>query len=324
MDRVAARKVRMATMLVQSTVSLAIILLMNSAAYGGKLNAEDLKKKREGWFMTGLPLLNYTTDAGTGYGLKAFLFNNGTKTQTYFASSPYFVRLSGQFFQTTRGQAYHAIQADFPFLNGSKWRLRGEMVYGAVLNANYYGIGAKAADAGLRDAKGKSYPDTASYQSFLDSGTDDASLLKYNAYQRQRYYTRWTASRDVNDWFQIILGMEYSHSALRDWRGEEFVRDDKDYVSADTRFTRDKSQLIGRNGGWLNMLILGFKLDWRDFEPNPKEGVLGEYFLELSGKALGSDFKYTKQSASIRGYYTFFNLCQCNCSAYKAFFWKTA
>jgi hypothetical protein len=282
-------------------------LLLAAPALGGKLSPEDLKKKREGWYPTGLPLINYTTDAGLGYGLRAYYFNNGKKDDPYFDRAPYFVQLEAQFFQSTRGQAYHDLQVDLPYLGGTKWRLKGEIVYWSIINANYFGIGANNSDASLLDADGKSYATAEDYQSFLDSGTDDASLLKYNNYQRRRIWTRWLVTHEFTDWLQVVGGFEFGHISLTDWQGESFSDGDNDLVSAATRFTRDLDQLVGSKGGWINMLVLGLKLDWRDFEPNPKEGFLGEYFLELSGTFLGSGYDYIRQTASIRGYYTFFN-----------------
>ena len=52
------------------------------------------------------------------------------------------------------------------------------------------------------------------------------------------------------------------------------------------------------------MLVIGFKLDQRDFEPNPKTGYLVEYYLELANKAWLSDYNFARQSLGGRVFYT--------------------
>ena len=37
-------------------------------AAGARLTDEDTAKKREGWYVTALPIANYTEDTGYGYG----------------------------------------------------------------------------------------------------------------------------------------------------------------------------------------------------------------------------------------------------------------
>ena len=209
-----------------------------------------------------------------------------------------------QFFQTTNGQAYHDINLDMPQFLGTNWRLTSETNYKYAFSANYFGFGAADADAGLVDQTGKRYATHEEYQAFLDSGPPDALLQKYDKYHYEKLATRWVASRRIIDWLEFVVGFEVGLVDIDDWAGKRIDEGDVQGISAPTRLTRDADQLIGTDGGWTNQLVLGFKMDWLDFEPNPKQGFLGEYIAELSSAFIGSDFDYVRQTFSVRGFYT--------------------
>ncbi len=290
-------------------LSCAALLSVSSVSFAAaKLSPEDLEKKNEGWYPSGLPLVNASSDAGVGYGVRLYMYDNGTKADDHFDSTPYFTRLYGQFFQTTKGQAFHELNLDMPYAFGSEWRLTGNFMYAEVLSANYFGLGADAADAGLSDATATGYDTLLDYESFLDTNDADGnSNRKFNNYQRQRIYTRWTASREVTDWLEVVGGLELGKVNITDWSGTEFANGEETLMAAQTRFGRDREELIGADGGWTNLLVLGVKFDERDFEPNPKSGVMAEYFLELSGAYVGSSYNYIRQSLAARGFYTLFD-----------------
>jgi hypothetical protein len=281
-----------------------VFFTFTTVSYANKMNSKDLAKKAEGRYFTGLPLMNYTSDTGLGYGVRVYLYDNGERSEPHFDSTPYLVRTYVQFFQTTNGQAYHDLNLDIPYFLQTRWRLKSETVYKYALNANYFGIGARTADAGLIDSSGVRYSTHEDYRSFLDSGTDDASLVKYNKYQYRMLSTRWIGSREVTDWFEFIIGFNVGKVEIEDWAGKSIDEGDLQATSAETLLTRDADTLRGITGGWTNLAILGLRLDWLDFEPNPKLGLLGEYLLELSTTLIGSDFDYARQTFSVRGFYT--------------------
>ena len=86
-----------------------------------------------------------------------------------------------------------------PYFLGSDYRVQALFTYYAVLNANYHGIGSTLADAGLVDSSGQSYDTAVDYMSgFLESSDDpNASLLKYDRYQREQYINRITATKEI-------------------------------------------------------------------------------------------------------------------------------
>ncbi len=79
----------------------ALLSISATSFAAAKLSPEDLEKKNEGWYPSGLPLVNASSDAGVGYGVRLYMYDNGTKEDNHFDSTPYFTRLYGQFFQTT-------------------------------------------------------------------------------------------------------------------------------------------------------------------------------------------------------------------------------
>ena len=60
------------------------VLSVPFSSFGARLSDEDLAKKKEGWYPTGLPLVNFSTDAGLGYGARIFGYNNGLRTDPHF------------------------------------------------------------------------------------------------------------------------------------------------------------------------------------------------------------------------------------------------
>ena len=236
---------RQFSLLIAVLTSITLTIASTAALAGAKLSAEDLEKKNEGWYPSGLPLVNASSDAGVGYGLRLYMYDNGTKNDPYFDETPYFTRFYGQFFQTTKGQAFHELNLDMPYAFDTEWRLTGNVMYAEVLSANYFGMGSGAADTGLNDSSGSTYATLADYESFLDSTeADGSSNRKFNNYQRQRIYTRWTASREVTDWLEIVGGLELGKVNITDWTGEEFTNGEDTLVAAQTRFARDRDELV--------------------------------------------------------------------------------
>lgn len=85
-----------------------------------------------GWRSTAVPLINFSSDDGTGYGLRANLY--------YYdgLSVPYLRKYSAQLFFTTGGKWVHRLLVDTPnFRPGD--RLEAELVYEKEDFANYYG-----------------------------------------------------------------------------------------------------------------------------------------------------------------------------------------
>ena len=95
-----------------------------------------------GWRPTAIPLLNFSSDDGTGYGLRANLYEYDGR------SVPYRRKYSAQLFFTTGGKWVHRLLMDTPRFRGGD-RLEVEFVYEKEEFANYYGGLSKAETRGL-------------------------------------------------------------------------------------------------------------------------------------------------------------------------------
>ena len=96
-----------------------------------------------GWRLTGIPLVNFSSDDGTGYGLRLNLFEYDGGT------IPYRRKLSAQAFFTTKGKWVHRLLLDSPAFRGRNERLQVEIVYEKEDLANYYGGLSGSETAGL-------------------------------------------------------------------------------------------------------------------------------------------------------------------------------
>ena len=109
-----------------------------------RMNAAGIADKREGSYFTGLPLLNSDPDTGFGFGARVQWFDNGSRVDVIFETTPYRHRLYAQAFFTTNGYQYHTLDYDAPYLKGSPFRLRAALIYEKSTAANYYGLGERA------------------------------------------------------------------------------------------------------------------------------------------------------------------------------------
>lgn len=109
-----------------------------------RMNAAGIADKREGSYLTGLPLLNSDPDTGFGFGARVEWFDNGSRDDVIFEATPYRHRLYAQAFFTTSGYQYHTLDYDAPYLKGSPFRLRAALIYEKSTAANYYGLGERA------------------------------------------------------------------------------------------------------------------------------------------------------------------------------------
>lgn len=281
--------------------------LISSAA---KLSEDDLAKKKQEPYIVGLPLINASSDNGVGYGARVYWYDPGTSEDEYFDSTPYFTQIYLQLFRTTGGMQYHSINLDKYNVAGTKFRFKTEVAYDATLNANFFGIGKDASDQNLtgNGVEYDSYSDY--YDEFLDQGGDDNNNRKYNNYTIKKPTVWFRLYYNLMDWFKLMAGGQFMKVDIDPWGDRDFkskIFGGDDYTASETLLEQyDRDALTGYDGGWTNFAIFGAAIDTRDFEPNPKQGVLLEYTFLKSGKALGSDYTYHVHTAGARGYYTLF------------------
>jgi outer membrane protein assembly factor BamA len=113
---------------------LSLVLLLASTSISSAVTNEQSGKNQtlKGTKFTGLPLSNFTSDDGVGYGVRLSLFNYDGH------SVPYRHTLSLQAFFTTKGVWAHRLYMDAPDLVPGQ-RFEVELKYSRKKYANYFG-----------------------------------------------------------------------------------------------------------------------------------------------------------------------------------------
>ncbi len=277
-------------------VCLALVMalaFLPLGAQAAKLSEDTLAKKKEGWYPTGLPLVNFSSDDGFGYGARVYMYYNGAKEDTYFDSAPYFMQLYAQYYATTNGVNYHELNLDMPYIAGSKFRIKSAIVLNRDRNANYFGRGADAAQEKILNPLDTTttYSNYSDYQKFIDDNEGYMKFYKYDINKPKYYFYLF---RDVTDSLKIMLGGEFKKIGIHSWKGESGKEVD-DNLQIDTLLNQENP--LGFEGGWTNYARAGIGYDTRDFEPDPKKGYYLDYCFEISDGAIGSDYDFTKHNA---------------------------
>lgn len=267
-----------------------------------------MEKKREGWYTGVLPIYNYTSENGHGYGVRAALFQNGGKDEKFFDRAPYKYRITTQAYAATLGWQYHFIDADMPFFQGTLFRVKTGFVYDKTTNAGYFGNGPEETDL-LTDSSGKTYSTYEEYQQkFITSPADNPVNYKYDKYGITRPRVYINCYRNITRRFKVMSGLELKHTRVDPWGGRKFDIEDDEYnvdakaVIADT--TRIESDNLDNQDGWLNSITIGAGYDTRDYEPDPRSGMFIDYTFSFSLKLIGSGFDCTRSTAAARYFFT--------------------
>lgn len=253
---------------------------------------------RTGWGVQGLPLLNFNSDEGLGFGARALLVDSGDGTQ-----KPYRYALMAQFFQTTRGVASHRLQLDAPGFLESPWRLGAEV---ALLNdrfSPYFGLGGAAAYTPAFTT----CEDRAALEGNADAcpGNPDFRGLRYYSFEQRSFPSVvLNARRALSGPWQVALGYRFRLTRVLTRYGTEDSGQARDSrVEEDAR----AGLLVGPGGAAAGTgtfrtaeLSAGLLLDTRDNEPAPVRGMYHELTARGAVEATGSAFRYWGATANLR------------------------
>jgi hypothetical protein len=275
--------------------ALTLALVMPGTGWShGALSADDAARKQEGSFVTGLPLVNYTSDTGLGYGARVYLIGDGSRAESGFANRPYDTRLFAQFFSTTGGWQYHTLDLDAPELvTGLPVRVRAYAAYEANTDRRWFGAGS----ASLASLPGGSM---AAYQQSLNDahpagGTSTSAA--FNRYELIRPVAGGQLEREFGS-LTLMAGGEVEHGTVKLYDGRTVTVDGSKRAQGPTLVGQVRP--AGIDGGWVNHLRVGCSFDTRDFEPDPRTGWYADTTAEYSGPALASDYAYTRETAAVR------------------------
>lgn len=270
-----------------------------------------LKDKREGRFMTAVPAIGWDQQAGLNLGVVGFLFDNGSKDDPFFRTTPYRQQISVTALGALSGLQRYGATLDQPNIFDSPYRLRADVQYAIDPLNNYFGIGrASMRDFNFPGAPGRFFTTYNGYQNALRQEADGLAYTKYDLYESRETAFGVAVERDVfGGIVRPLLGIAVRYTDLRDFTGskvdaENSSGDDVRAIEQPTRMHTDcqAGVITGCGGGFDNILKLGVSVDTLDFEPDPYSGVLVQGVAELSGKALGSDSDYQRLTFSISGY----------------------
>jgi Omp85 superfamily domain len=292
------------------TALLYAALLRATPALADGLSAADLARKNERGYVTGLPLVAYSTDIGLGGGARAYYYWNGARDDPRFAQTPYLQRVFVQAFATTRGIQFHWLDYDAPRLFASPYRVRAALIFGRNINSNYFGVG-EAGRAPLRfPGQDRTFDSFAAYERAQRGVFDGVTYAKYNVFDQTRPALIASVERLLaSDRVRLLAGYGFTYAIVDDYTGEQVdARDAADRAvkapSAPTLLRQDceAGRLVGCGGGREGLLRLGVSYDTRDFEPDPNRGVFAELAVDAAATALGSEYQYLRVLASARGY----------------------
>jgi Omp85 superfamily domain len=300
-----------------AALALAIaVVMLAGPARAGRLTLADLANKKEGGYVTGLPLSAYSTDIGVGLGARVYYYWNGERDDPRFATTPYLYRIFLQGFASTRGIQFHWLDLDAPRIFSSPYRIRSQLIYARSINNNYFGHGERALPPlrfpGAADPD-RGYDSYADYTRALQAITAGGqTFAKYDQYDLLRPI--WIASVErlfAGDRMRVLAGFGLSYGRIRDYTGTQVdatdaAGDTVQATSAQTRLAADCAAglLVGCGGGRDNYLRLGISYDTRDFEPDPNRGVFVDLGVDVGSVALGSEFDYVRVLTAARGYWS--------------------
>ena len=303
-----------------------------------KMSDDELKHKKEGYFITGLPELEQNPINGLGVGANIYLFNNQKKDNPFFPYTPYRERYTAFFKAFESGKWQGALNMDFPYIFNSKWRLRVDAVFENDPNFQYFGFGANTMQP-LRFLD-KRQGVVRNFDKFIDYFRNLAviregrpSLGEANLVTDRHYneidYSEQLINILAEKTFaggrgRLMLGYELLFTQVRDYFNrtaeEAFDLNGKpvaNVINGKTRLTEDflgvtlgnpwgRRNIAGFEGGREGIIAFAIMYDTRDFEPDPTKGVFLEYSHEHSHKWTGSEFSFDKNLIQAIGYQKLF------------------
>ena len=157
-----------------------------------------LKDKREGRFITAVPAIGWDQQAGLNLGVVGFLFDNGTKDDPFFRTTPYRRQISVTALGSLSGLQRYGATLDQPNILDSPYRLRADVQYAIDALNNYFGIGRTSMqDFNFPGAPGQFFKTYNGYQNALQQEVNGFAYTKYDLYESRETSFGVAVERDV-------------------------------------------------------------------------------------------------------------------------------
>jgi outer membrane protein assembly factor BamA len=229
-----------------------------------RLPDEDLKNKKEGTYLTGVPDLSSDPETGFGFGAEAQLFFNGKRTDPFFAYTDYRAEIDLSAFYTTKSEKEFELAWDIPYILNTEWRLRGRCEYSVNPDLLFFGTTEKT---------------LMPYNNLV------GNTANYNTFQQVEKYANMSIE---HSWFK---------GKFRTLAGYELVGYNTSTPLNNNSLLRQQAMeglVTGFGTGRTSHAQVGLIYDTRDLEPDPSNGSFAELTNEISSTALGSEFDYNR------------------------------
>ncbi|HEY1549558.1 MAG TPA: DUF5982 domain-containing protein [Kofleriaceae bacterium] len=288
------------------------ITLVCASARGQALSGDDLARKNDGGYFTGLPLFSYSTDLGYGFGARAYYYWDGHRGDARFATTPYLYRVFLQVFVSTRGTQFHWLDFDAPKIFDSPYRVRSQLIYQRDTTQNYFGVGSRTLQPLAFPGSARTYNSYSDYNAAENAVTDGTTWSRYDEYDLARPIGIASIERLFDDSkVRILAGLGFSDAIVNDYSGKQVDAIDANgnaikATEGTTRLASDcaANAIVGCNGGRDNFFRVAASYDTRDFEPDPNTGVFIDAELDAATIVLGSQYDYVRALIAARGYYS--------------------
>lgn len=287
------------------TVALLALAALSSAparAQEAQPQPEPPARKPTGWALQGLPIVNYDSDEGFGFGGLLMLVDRADGTW-----EPYRYLISLQLFQTTGGISSHILKVDAPNAFGTGWRLGGRLRYGYDKFAPYYGLGNQSQyqpelwECADREAL-KSNPDVC-------PGNPAFRGLRYNSYQLGTFpELELDVRRTLAGPWKLYAGYRFRVNQIRAFYSAEDLGQTGDSILVEDakagRLTGYDATSTDPVSFQLSELVLGIQFDSRDQEASPGAGMFHEISGRVASRYIGSRYDYWGATLHLRAWQT--------------------
>ena len=285
-----------------------------------KMSPEDLEKKKEGTFFTGLPEVSSDPVTGFGFGLRTNIYWNGNSDHPLFPYTPYLVKLKANAVYYTSNASEFILSLDVPYYKGSRWRFKIDFKIQQNPANLYFGLTDKTLGAlSLPSEPNTEFNTFEEYdvkRKTLRNGEpgEAASLVTdalSNKFRESEFMLNLKVDYAIGSGrWRIMSGYEIQHLSYKTFEGLSATAIDPvsgEETSAPNGFSllrRDfeRNEISGLDGGWVSILQNALIYDTRDFEPDPTNGLYFEIANEYSSSAIGSEFDFDKLFVQARIY----------------------
>jgi hypothetical protein len=284
-----------------------------------RMSDDDLSKKREGTFFTGLPDFSSDPVTGFGFGLRTNTYWNGNRENPLFPYTPYLAKLKANAAYYTSNARELALSLDIPYYKGTRWRFKID--FKAQQNpANLY-FGLTEATLGQLRLPSDENTTFSTYEAFdrarkivRPGGVGEADFVTdalSNRFRETEYMLNLKADYALgNGKWRIMGGYEIQHLSYATFEGMEAEAIDPITGQNTTapngisllRRDFEDGLISGVDGGWVSIIQTALIFDTRDFEPDPTKGYYFEVANEYSSKYIGSQFDFNKLFIQGRAY----------------------